>query len=77
MELNLVIDVNNKKKGYNRYFGQKRQAKESLPPLLNEKGKLAAADMVNAVVLIEFFASAFSRRQHSCTSRIPELLRRG
>ena len=31
-ELNLVKDVKNNKKGFFRYLGQKRQAKESVPP---------------------------------------------
>jgi len=35
-------DIENNKKGFYRYIGQKRQAKESIPPLVNEKGELAA-----------------------------------
>ena len=38
-------DIENNKKGFYKYIGQKRQAKESILPLLNEKGKLATADM--------------------------------
>ena len=37
MELNLVRDMKNKKKGFFRYIGEKRQAKESVPSLINEK----------------------------------------
>ncbi|KFZ66869.1 hypothetical protein N338_11098, partial [Podiceps cristatus] len=44
MELNLARDVKNNKKGFYRYIGQKRQAKESVPPLVNEKGELAVTD---------------------------------
>jgi len=44
MELNLVRDVKNKK-GFYRHTGQKRQAKESVPPLLSEKGQLATKEM--------------------------------
>ena len=36
MELNLVRDVK-KNKGFFRYIGQKRQAKDSVPPLINER----------------------------------------
>ena len=69
-ELNLVRDVKNKK-GFYRCIGQKRQAKESIPPLLNEKGKLAITDMEKAEVLNEFFASVFTGSQDS---HIPEPL---
>ena len=50
IELNLVRDVKNKKKGLYRYRDQKRQAKESIPPLLNEKGELATTDTDKAEV---------------------------
>lgn len=48
MEMNLVRDVKNNK-GFFRYFGQKKQAKENVPPLINEKGKLAPTDKDKAV----------------------------
>jgi len=35
-ELNLVRYVRKNKKGFYSYIGQKRQAKESVPPLVNE-----------------------------------------
>jgi len=47
------------------YTGQKRQAKESVSPLLNEKGELAATDMEKDEVLNEFFASVFTGSQYS------------
>ena len=53
MELNSVRNVKNSKKGFYRYSGQKRLAKESVPPLVNEKGKLAMTDMEKAEVLNE------------------------
>ena len=43
MELNLVRDMKNNKKGFYRYISQKRQAKESVFPLINEKGELATS----------------------------------
>lgn len=64
MELNLVKDVKNNKKGSFRYIAQKRQAKESILPLINEKGKLAFSDVEKAEVLKEFFALVFTC--HSC-----------
>ncbi|KFZ68503.1 hypothetical protein N338_08076, partial [Podiceps cristatus] len=66
MELNLARDIKNNKKG------QKRQAKESVPPLANEKGELAATDVEKAEVLNEFFASIFSGSQDSPNSQVPE-----
>jgi len=54
--------------GY-RYIGQKRQAKECIPPLLNGKGELTTIDMEKAEVLNEFFASVFTGSQDS---HIPE-----
>ena len=36
MKLNMAKDVKNSKRFY-RYIGQKRKAKESVPPLINEK----------------------------------------
>ena len=54
MELNLAKNVKNNKKTFFRYIGQKRQAKESVPPLINEKGELAS-DMKKAEVLNEIF----------------------
>jgi len=47
------------------YTGQKRQAKESISPLLNGKRKLATTDAEKAEVLNEFFASVFTGSQYS------------
>ena len=57
MELKLARDVINYEKGFFIYIGQKRQAKESVPPLINEKGELATTDMEKTGVLNEFFVS--------------------
>lgn len=46
----------NYKKDFFRYIGQKKEAKENVPPLINEKGKLISTDTDKAVVLNEFFA---------------------
>jgi len=37
--------VKSNKEGFFRYIGQKRQARESVPSLINEKGELASTDM--------------------------------
>jgi len=59
MELNLVRDVKNNGKGFYRHSVQKRQAKESILPFVNEKGELAMTDMEKAEVLNEIFALVF------------------
>ena len=44
-DLNLARGVKNSKKTFYRYIGQKRQAKASVPPLVNVKGELASTDV--------------------------------
>lgn len=64
------------RKGFYRYVGQNRQAKESIPSLVNEKGELPMTDMEKAEVLNEvlfcFFALVFSGSQNSLISDVPE-----
>lgn len=72
MELNLVMDVKNYKKGFYRYISQKRQARESETPLVIEKGQLAMADMEKAEVLNELFALVLTGSQDYHISHIPE-----
>lgn len=74
VELSFARDVKNNQKGFFRYTGQKRQAKESLILLVNEKRELAKTDMEKTEVLNEFFASVFVASQVSQTSHVPELL---
>ena len=47
------------------------QAKESVPPLVNEKGELAMTGMEKAEVL-NHFISVFTGSQNSCISHVPE-----
>ncbi|KFQ55696.1 hypothetical protein N334_04196, partial [Pelecanus crispus] len=60
MELNLARDVKNNKKGFYRYINQKRKVKESVPPLMNKKGKPVSTDEEKAEVLNNFFALVFT-----------------
>ena len=60
MELNLVRDVKDNKKGFYRYIGRRRQAKESVPPLVKGNRDLASSDIEQAEVLSECFASVFT-----------------
>mgnify|MGYP001851525230 CR=1 FL=1 len=53
MELNLARDVKDNKKGFYRYIGRRRQAKESVPPLMKGSRKLASSDIEKAEVLSE------------------------
>jgi len=73
--LNLVRDWKNKK-GLFRYIGQKRQTKESVPPLKNEKGELTSSDMEKAEALNEFFASVLMIIWAFQAFCVPELLSR-
>ncbi|KFZ48070.1 hypothetical protein N321_02745, partial [Antrostomus carolinensis] len=68
VELKLVRHMKNIKKGFFRYIGQKRQARESVPPLINEKGELASINLERAEVLNKFFASVFTGSQASHVS---------
>jgi len=67
------MEVKNNKKGFRKYIGQKRQAKDSIPPLINEKGKLASTDMGKAEVLNKFIVSVFTGYKVSQASHVPEL----
>lgn len=55
-----------------RYIGQKRQAKESIPPLVSEKRELSMTDTEEAEVLNEVFALVFTDSQDSCISHVHE-----
>ncbi|KFV15714.1 hypothetical protein N339_02762, partial [Pterocles gutturalis] len=60
LELNLVKDAKNNKKGFYRYVNQKRKVKESVPALMSEAAKLATTDEEEAEVLKNFFALVFT-----------------
>ena len=52
MNLKLLKNVTNNKKGFYRYIGQRGQAKESVPLLTNEKGELASRHVEKAEVQV-------------------------
>ena len=60
MELNLARDVKDNKKGFYRYIGRRRQAKDSVPPLIKGNEEQASSDIEKAEVLNECFASVFT-----------------
>jgi len=60
MKLNLARYMKNNKKGFFRYICQKGQTKESVSPLINEKGEQASTDMEKAEVLSKFFPLIFT-----------------
>lgn len=72
MELNLARDVKSNKKGFYRYIDRRRQAQESVFPLINEMRELASSDMEKAEVLSKCFASAFTGGQVSYVCQDPE-----
>lgn len=47
----MAKDANNNKKGFYKYIGQKRKARESIHPLINEKLELVMTSMEKADVL--------------------------
>lgn len=53
-------------------MGQRRQGKESVLPLINEKEELAATDVERAELLSEFFASDITASQDFHISYILE-----
>ena len=55
MELNWVRDVKDNKKGFHRYIGRRRQAKECVPPLMKGNGDLASSYVEKAEVISECF----------------------
>ncbi|CAM4534474.1 unnamed protein product [Lepidochelys kempii] len=70
LELQLDRDVKSNKKGFFRYVGNKKKAKESVGPLLNEGGNLVTEDVEKANVLNAFFASVFTNKVSSQTAAL-------
>ncbi|CAM5077277.1 unnamed protein product [Natator depressus] len=70
LELQLARDVKSNKKGFFRYVGNKKKAKESVGPLLNEGGNLVTEDVEKANVLNAFFASVFTNKDSSQTAAL-------
>jgi len=70
LELNLTRVVKNNKKGYYRYFSQKRKVKESVPPPISKTGKLVIKDKERDEVLSNIFASVFTGNLSSHTSPV-------
>ncbi|CAM4508367.1 unnamed protein product [Lepidochelys kempii] len=68
LELQLARDVKSNKKGFFRYVGNKKKAKESVGPLMNEGGNLVTEDVEKANVLNDFFASVFTNKVRSQTA---------
>ncbi|CAM4547794.1 unnamed protein product [Caretta caretta] len=68
LELQLARDVQSNKKGFFRYVGNKKKAKESVGPLMNEGGNLVTEDVEKANVLNAFFASVFTNKVSSQTA---------
>ncbi|CAM5163476.1 unnamed protein product [Eretmochelys imbricata] len=70
LELQLARDVKSNKKGFFRYVSNKKKAKESVGPLLNEGGNLVTEDVEKANVLNAFFASVFTNKVSSQTTAL-------
>ena len=74
MELNLVRDMKDNRKVFYRYVCRKRQAKESVPPLIDEDRAVASSDMEKAEVLNKCFALVFPGGQAPHVCKDPEPL---
>ncbi|CAM4495102.1 unnamed protein product [Caretta caretta] len=70
LELQLARDVKSNKKGFFRYVGNKKKAKESVGPLMSEGGNLVTEDVEKANVLNAFFASVFTNKVSSQTAAL-------
>ncbi|KFR00948.1 hypothetical protein Y956_13862, partial [Nipponia nippon] len=70
LELNLVRDAKNNKKGFYRYINQKKKVKERVPPLMSSSGELVTTEEEKAEVLKNFFASVFTGNLSPHTSRV-------
>ncbi|CAM5127912.1 unnamed protein product [Eretmochelys imbricata] len=57
-------------KGFFRYVGNKKKAKESMGSLLNEGGNVVTEDVEKANVLNAFFASVFTNKVSSQTTAL-------
>ena len=67
----MVRDVKNIKRNSTGIIDQKRQAKEHVPSLINEKGEMATMDMEKSEVFNRIFASVFAGSQASHIPFIP------
>ena len=72
----MARDVKENKKGFYRYIGRKRQAKESVPPLKGS-GELASSDIEKAEVHSECLVSVFMGDQASCVCQDHEPIGEG
>lgn len=61
MELNLVKDVKDTKKGFFKYINNKRKTKDNVGPLLNGGGTLVTEEAEKAELVNAFFASSLTR----------------
>ena len=62
MELNLVRDVKDSKKGFCKFIGDKRQTRENVGPLLNDLGDLVIQDVEKVEVVNASFALVFTSK---------------
>jgi len=72
LELNMVRDVKDNKKGFFNYISSKRKTRGKVGPLLNEVGALVTQDTEKAELLNAFFASVFTAKTGPQASQSPE-----
>ena len=69
MELNLARDIKGNKKKFYKYISDKRKARKNIGPLWKETGDLVMRDVEKAEVLNDFFASVFTSKGSSHTTK--------
>lgn len=62
LELNLVKELKDNKKGIFKYVDSKRKIRENMGPLLSETHALITGDSEKMEILNSFFASVFSAK---------------
>ena len=72
IELIFSREARKNRKGFYRYTAQKRIAKKSVPPVMDEKGALVMTDMEKAEGLNNVFPSIFPASQASQVFPFPE-----
>lgn len=72
MKLNLLRDVKDNKKGFDRCTSSKSKTRENMGPLLNGAGNRVTKDMEKTEVSKAFFALIFARKTSLQDPRVHE-----
>ena len=76
LELNLVKELKDNKKGIFKYVDSKRKIRENMGPLLSETHALITGDSEKMEILNSFFASVFNAKTRPQEFEISEVRER-